>query len=207
MPLTHDFFVPNACELAVWKIEESPEVLARGLPLNLEQTHALELRKTPKTKQGFLAVRQALTSLNIPLDALHFSSHGAPQLPNQYCSLSHTQDYAAAVVSPTQIGIDIEAHRDKIKRIAPKFIHKAEKNILKTQDIIASLTRIWTAKEAVYKILEQPGLSFAEQILVHPFNLKNRHGTAQAFLSEGTIMFQLQFATFKQHELTIAQPI
>lgn len=207
MPLTDDFFVPNACELAVWKIEESAEVLAQGLPLNPEQIHALELRKTPQTKQGFLAVRQALTSLNIPLDTLHFSSEGAPHLPNQYCSLSHTQDYAAAVVAPTQIGIDIEAHREKIQRIAPKFIHKAETKTLKSMDTIAGLTRIWTAKEAIYKILEQPGLSFAEQILVHPFNLTDCHGTAEAHLSRGTLKFQLQFATFKHHELTIAQPI
>lgn len=206
MPLTTDFFKPNACKLALWKIEESVDALAQGLALNPAQTRALEQRKTAQAKQGFLAVRQALTSLNIPLDSLHITSEGAPRLPSQYCSLSHTQDFAVAVVAPSRIGVDVEAHRQKIQRIAPKFIHDAEFKIVESLDTIAALTRIWTAKEAIYKTLQQPGLSFAQQIFVHPFTLTDHLGTAEVHLSGGIQKFQLQFATFNHHELTIAQP-
>ena len=206
MPLLNDFFEPNSCKLALWKIEESVAVLAQGLALNPTQIQALEQRKTFQAKQGFLAARQALCSLNVPLDSLHISPKGAPQLPNQYCSLSHTQDFAAAVLGPKKIGVDIEAHREKIQRIAPKFIHQTEMRFLQPLDALPALTRIWTAKEAIYKALQQPGVSFAQQILLHPFSLQDHTGTAEVHLSGETLVFQLQFATFKQHELTIAQP-
>ena len=207
MLLTNHFKVPNHCKLAVWKIEESEEDLKEKLNLTLKQRHALTERKTVNGRQGYLAVRSALVSLGISLKDLTSNEEGVPQLPEGFCSLSHSELYAAAVYAKEQVGIDIEAYRPKILRIAKKFTHKNELTFLNELEQMKALTRLWTAKEAIYKALKKAGLSFSEQIEVMPFDLNDPSGSAKVYLQEHLCFVQLQFSTFDQHELTIAHSI
>ena len=207
MLLTNHFKVPNHCKLAVWKIEESEEDLNEKLNLTLKQHHALTERKTVNGRQGYLAVRSALVSLGISLKDLTSNEEGVPQLVAGFCSLSHSDLYATAVYSKEQVGIDIEAYRPKILRIAKKFAHNNELTFLNELDQMKALTRLWTAKEAIYKALKKAGLSFSEQIEVMPFDLNDNSGCAKVYLQEHFCTVQLQFSTFDQHELTIAHSI
>ena len=207
MLLTNHFKAPNHCKLAVWKIEESEEDLKEKLNLTLKQRHALTERKTANGRQGYLAVRSALVSLGIALEELTTTEEGVPQLAEGFCSLSHSDLYATAVYAKEQVGIDIEAYRVKILRIAKKFTHKNELTFLNELDQIKALTRLWTAKEAIYKALKKAGLSFSEQIEVMPFDLNDPSGSAKVYLQEHFCTVQLQFSTFDQHELTIAHSI
>ena len=207
MPLTNHFTAPNNCKLAVWKIEESEKDLEKKITLTLKQRQALIERKTAHGRQGYLAVRSALVSMGIPLKELSTSEEGVPQLVEGFCSLSHSDLYATAVYAKEQVGIDIEAYRPKILRIAKKFTHKNELAFLKNLDQIKALTRLWTAKEAIYKALKKAGLSFSEQIELMPFDLYDPSGSAKVYLEEQLCTVQLQFSTFDQHELTIAHTI
>ena len=207
MPLTNHFTAPNNFKLAVWKIEESEEDLEQKITLTLKQRHALTERKTVKGRQGYLAVRSALVSLGIPLKGLSTTEEGVPQLAEGFCSLSHSDLYATAVYAKEQVGIDIEAYRPKILRIAKKFVHKNELAFLQGLDQLKALTRLWTAKEAIYKALKKAGLSFSEQIEVLSFDLNDSNGIAKVYLQEQLCTVQLQFSTFDQHELTIAHSI
>ena len=207
MRLTNHFTAPNNCKLAVWKIEESEEDLEKPLSLTHPQRQALAARKTSSGRQGYLAVRSALVSLGIRLEELITTKEGIPQLQEGFCSLSHSERYAAAVYAPELVGIDVEAYRPKILRIAKKFTHKNELVFLQDLDQIKALTRLWTAKEAIYKALKIAGLSFSEQIELMPFDLNDPSGSAQVNLQEQTCTIQLQFCTFDQHELTIAHTI
>lgn len=207
MPLTNHFTAPNNYSIAVWKIEESEEDLKKQLTLTLEQCQALTKRKTAKGRQGYLAVRSVLVSLGVLLEELTTNEEGVPQLPKGFCSLSHSELYATAVYAQENVGIDIEAYRPKILRIAKKFTHKNELAFLQDIDQIKALTRLWTAKEAVYKALKKTGLSFSEQIEVMPFDLTASSGSAKVYLKEYLCRVQLQFSTFDQHELTIAHNI
>lgn len=207
MLLTNHFTAPNNCKLAVWKIEESEEDLEKSLSLTLAQRQALAVRKTTSGRQGYLAVRSALASLGIRLEELITTKEGIPQLPEGFCSLSHSDLYATAVFAKEKVGIDVEAYRPKILRIAKKFIHQNELTFLQDLDQMKALTRLWTAKEAIYKALKKAGLSFSEQIEVMPFDLNDPSGSAKVYLEEQLCMVQLQFSTFDQHELTIAHSI
>ena len=207
MPLIHQSIQPLMCQLAVWEITEGVTELRSCLALNLEHENELNLRQTENGKKGYLAVRKALTTLGPDLQELIISPEGAPELSQNYCSFSHTQHYAVAVVGQQSIGVDIEVHRPKIERIAKKFVHKEEEvHLLKTNPI-AWLTRLWTAKEAIYKAMRQPGISLAEEIVVAPFTLSEKEGTATVFIQGESHKLHLQFFTFDQHQLTIAQPI
>ena len=207
MLLTNHFTAPNNCKLAVWKIEESEEDLEKLLSLTHPQRQALAARKTINGRQGYLAVRSALVSLGICLEELITTEEGIPQLPEGFCSLSHSERYAAAVYAPEMVGIDVEAYRPKILMIAKKFTHKNELVFLQDLDQINALTRLWTAKEAIYKALKIAGLSFSEQIELMPFDLNDPSGSAKVYLQEQSCTIQLQFCTFDQHELTIAHTI
>ena len=205
MPLSNEFFVPTSCQLATWRITESFNDLRSKLVLSPQLEEELVLRKTEAGKKGFLAVRLALQSMGVSLTDLSFNLQGEPALVNAYCSLSHSQRYAVAVKGDRPIGIDVEAYRKQIVRIAPKFVHPNEQLFLISSQQIIYLTRLWTAKEAVYKAMHHPGLAFASQIEVAPFTMQDSKGTAQVYLANKTHHFSLQFRTFNEHEFTLAQ--
>ena len=207
MPIINDFSSSISTKLAVWSIEESMDELRPYMPQSIVQQEELSLRKTEGGKKGYIAARIAVKSLGISLTDLSFTKQGEPQLTNGFCSLSHCQDYAVAVVGQNPIGVDVEAHREKIVRIAPKFVHVNEYPSILPKDEIALLTRLWTAKEAVYKAMHHPGLALATQIEVAPFSLKDTTGEARVYLADETHCFSLQFSTFEAHQLSIAQLI
>ena len=103
--------------------------------------------------------------------------------------MSHTVQYAVVGVGDRPVGVDIEQHRPQIERIAKKFLHQEEAKQVPEHDKIEWLTRLWTAKEALYKVMRQPGLSFAEQILVAPFSLDQQNGSARVLPKKGATTF------------------
>lgn len=205
MPIINDFFTPTSCQLAVWHIDESIDKLERFRSLSISQSEELLQRKTDGAKKGFIAVRMALESLGISLHDLTINAKGEPQLPNAFCSLSHCKDYAIAVVGDAPLGIDVESYREQIVRIAPKFVHLNEQNFISSDKAIPQLTRLWTAKEAIYKAMCHPGLALATQIEVAPFTLSDTSGSAAVYLADKQLSFSLQFSTFNEHEFTLAQ--
>ena len=205
MPIDHQFNALETGASALWRIAESVAELEGQLVLTSRQKKAMDSRQTEHGKKGFLAVRAALVHLGKPLSLLTTDAVGAPQLPNAYCSFSHTPDYAIALVDDAPVGVDIEYLRPKIIRIASKFVHANEEAYLPEQDKIAWLTRLWTAKEALYKAVKRPGLSLHQDIEVHSFSLTDQKGSAVVITDGKTLAFDLYFRTFKDHQLTAAK--
>ena len=101
------------------------------------------------------------------------------------------------------MGIDVEAHRPKITRIATRFLHPSE-NYAQT---MASLTQIWTAKEALYKAYRTPGIHFSKQLQVTQCTPNDLRGNALIIDREQKIPFSLTFVSnLPQHHATIAYP-
>lgn len=98
-------------------------------------------------------------------------SSGKPYLANfpHFISLSHSFDYAAVMVSKDKaVGIDIELIKDKIERIAHKFMSKRELAFI-SKDRIEQLYACWCAKEAIYKLHGKKNISFLDHIRIEPF--------------------------------------
>ena len=83
MPLTHQSLELNNCKVAVWEITESVEELQSALSLNASQETDLILRKTIAGKKGYLAVRNALESLEQSIATLTIDADGAPEIPRK----------------------------------------------------------------------------------------------------------------------------
>ncbi len=107
-----------------------------------------------------LITRAGLTAL------LKYTAAGKPFLTDgRHISITHFDRTAALAVAPFPIGLDGEMPDPRLLRVRNKFLHPDEHKH-HHPDHLMFLTRIWTAKEAVYKLAGRPGLVFARDIHV-----------------------------------------
>ena len=78
---------------------------------------------------------------------------GQPVLPTGYCSLSHGGGWVAAARGEVPIGIDVEAAGMRLEKARRRFAGPADQPVLdQFGDSLDTLCRLWTAKEAVFKV-------------------------------------------------------
>ena len=102
-------------------------------------------------------------------EQLSYNEHGKPYLEHGLCfSLSHSRKFAVLAVSEDEIGIDIEMNRDINEGIMNRCFLDDEAEFAKMST--KNYLRIWTAKEAVLKLLGT-GFSFSpKNFSVFPFD-------------------------------------
>lgn len=186
--------------LGLWQIEESlDEFYALDPQLEKYQVMLAERYKNDGRKKEFLAVRALQHQmLGDKVGEITHNEVGKPLLKGYHISISHTQGFAALIVSRTrEVAVDIEYFSDRVKRIASKFMRKDEK----APDVDALLVH-WCSKETIYKLFSEENLQYNE-MRVKPFdtmsdwmceveNLKSRKKVAVDF--ELTMEFVLTYA-------------
>ncbi len=119
-----------------------------------------------KRRLEFYFTRVLIKSFNLSSKVCYLDN-GKPVLNNGHISISHSQQTILVAFSNSHyIGVDIEYFKDKIQRIKHKFLADLEYEVLDTESIKV-LTTVWSIKEAVYKLMNKPGLLFNENIVVH----------------------------------------
>ena len=119
-------------------------------------------------------------------------------------SISHTKDYAAILLHKHySVGIDVEAISDRVSKLAGKFI-SVDEYIDPSQKVIHQLLH-WSAKETMFKIMEENEIDFKEHLRIQPFTLQ-RKGVIQAFESKTKQQktFQIHYEVFPDVVLTWA---
>ena len=183
--------VDSDTEFALWKIEEKAEELYSQLQLDEHEMAYVEQLSLGKRHLHWLGVRVLLrTMLNTSeyIDC-KIDAHGKPYLVTipYHISLSHSFEYAAVMISKSSpVGIDIEQIREKVERIADKFMSPSEMELIGDADRVRHLYAAWCAKEAVYKCFGQKEVSFANHISLEPFNFATE-GTINAHLNKGAV--------------------
>jgi len=173
MPLHKSFTLNDGTRILIWKITESLESLFNHIQLKKESYLRLESMKSEKHQKAFLSVRKLLQKVGYSDFELYYTNNGKPHLiDNKYISITHSFDFSAIIISDNPVGIDIELCRDKIIKVANKFINK-ESSFLDPENTNykEKLTIIWSAKEAMYKLLSQPAISFKEHLEIDPFEI------------------------------------
>ncbi|WP_428328680.1 4'-phosphopantetheinyl transferase family protein [Mucilaginibacter sp.] len=180
--------IDDETEFAIWKIEEEADELYSQLQLDEHEKAHYEKLKIGKRNLHWLGTRVLLRKLLRTDEYIDckIDAHGKPYLVNlpYHISLSHSFDYAAVMISTRPVGIDIEQVKQKVERIAHKFMRKEELKFITTRDKIKQLYVCWCAKEAVYKCFGQKEVSFANNILLEPFQFEG-HGWIKANLLKG----------------------
>jgi len=203
MPLyLHSY--PNAhTQLLVWSIDEPKSVLSANVELTALSQQRLHSMKSDLHQRAFLSVRQLLLLLGYTDADLYYDATGKPHLHDQkFISISHSHQLAVVIVSNQAVGVDVELIRDKVAKIGPKFCQS--ELLFLSPDLtseIERLTVIWGAKEAVFKVVNQEGISFKDHIFVAPFDLISAETTATLALDSLPRQFAVQYQLLANYAL------
>jgi phosphopantetheinyl transferase len=158
-------------------------------------------------RRGFLSIRHLLHVAGYSDLDLYYSEDGKPHLTDhKYISITHSFEFTAIIISDVSIGIDIEKQRDKIKRIAPKFIGYEETFIASLENPVKELTVVWGAKESMYKLYGHKGLGFKAHCLVEAFSMKSDQTVARLVHEENNLKFDVFFEEIENFMLAYVIP-
>lgn len=199
MPLYKTFTPNSQTTVKIWKITESFDDLMDGLVLKQESSDRVLDMKSEWHQRGFLCARHLLMDLGYTDLDLYYDNNGKPHLKDGKCiSITHSFLFVGVIVSDAEVGIDIEMQRDKISRIAPKFIGY-EFNYLKkdSENYINELTIIWCIKESLYKLFATPGMVFKDHFLVIPFMNEDKETVAWIDFENKKYRYNTTFLEFE----------
>ncbi|MCF6294548.1 MAG: 4'-phosphopantetheinyl transferase superfamily protein [Flavobacteriaceae bacterium] len=180
MPLYKTIHPNSQTTVKIWKITESYDDLMQGIDLKPKSLERVLAMKSEMHQRGFLSVRHLLKEFGYTDAELHYDANGKPYLKDgKYISITHSFTFSAIIISDYKIGVDIEKQREKIVRIANRFVDY-ESQYLTDENIecVKKLTVIWCIKESLYKLFATSGLSFKKHTLVIPFTLEDKSTTA-----------------------------
>ena len=174
MPLFQTIQHDETTRILVWEITESFDELIKNVVLKEKTQLRLNGMKSQMHQRAFLSVRMLIQEMGYTDKNLHYDEFGKPYLDcHNYISITHSHNFAAIIISDETVGIDMELQREKIIRIADKFTDY-ERSYLEPsiEEYVKKLTVIWGAKEAIFKIRNEKGISFKDHINVDSFSLE-----------------------------------
>jgi phosphopantetheinyl transferase len=180
MPLYKEVIINDITKLYLWKITEDLDWFIDVVDLNISSQKRINSMKSESHQKGFLAVRMLLQHLGYNDFDLEYDAKGKPYLKDdKYISISHSHEFSAIAVSTHSIGIDLELVKEKILKIASRFMDVSHLENLSDTEKIQKATVIWGIKESIFKIKSLEGISFLNHIFENKFNLEDKITKAQ----------------------------
>jgi 4'-phosphopantetheinyl transferase len=203
MPL-HKIITLNAStQILVWEITESYQELFDAVVLNESNLNRLNGMKSKMHQRAFLSVRKLFQEDGYTDLDLYYDEFGKPHLyDGKHISITHSHQFSAIILSDKVVGIDIELQREKIIRIADKFAD-TEFSFLNPEEkieYIRKLTVIWGAKEAIFKIRNEKGISFRDHIKVEAFEMNDKHTKTELHFDDIIKDFNICFEEFESND-------
>lgn len=125
-----------------------------------------------RRKREFIATR-ILRQRIFGFEHIHYSAIGAPYISKVgFLSISHSDHLVGIAFNEKYlIGLDLETPRENILDIAPKFLSEEERVYFDEFNKL-EMTRVWSAKEALYKLAGRKKIIFKKELLLR----KNQNG-------------------------------
>ncbi|WP_108867624.1 4'-phosphopantetheinyl transferase family protein [Aquimarina aquimarini] len=208
MPLYKTITVDQSTNVLIWKIEESYESLCEGIELTTHCQNRVNGMKSEMHRRAFMSVRHLLAIFGYTDHDLYYDEFGKPHLTDgKQISITHSYEFAGVIVSDKPVGIDIEKQREKIQRIAHKFVNEFENESITKRDFdkTRALTVIWGAKESLYKLYATAGLSFEQHIFISPFELEYPFVYGAISYKDQISHYDLSFLEFEGFTCVYAQ--
>ena len=182
----------------VWKIEEGLDDLRANIELKPASRDRLEGMKSTLHQKGFLSVRHLLQLEGYKDENLNYNGYGKPLLDDgKHISITHSFEFAALIISASEVGIDVEKNREKILKIQHRFVN-TDYDSLSDEDLVKQLTVIWGAKEAMYKTYPYGGLSFHDHIAIDPFLFRDRQSAGRIIFKEWKRQYDIHFEFLRE---------
>ena len=123
-------------------------------------------------QREWLTVRTLLKKMLGEEKQISYTTTGKPYLADSsyHISISHTKAYVALALDENYpVAVDIEQISSRVEKIRSRFMSETEEQHLsKTQPLIHLLLH-WSAKEALYKYMDENDIDFQLQLHIHPF--------------------------------------
>ena len=200
MPLFQTIQFNKTTKILIWEITEPLEELLSKVVLKEKTKLRLNGMKSQIHQRAFLSVRMLIQEMGFTDYDLHYDQFGKPYFDcHNHISITHSHHFAAIIISHETVGIDMELQREKIIRIADKFVDTEfeylNPNVL--EEYVKKLTVIWGAKEAIFKIRNEKGISFKDHISVNHFNLDKNQTKASLYFDDLSKDFDIYYKEIK----------
>ena len=206
MPLYKTIHINSRTQILVWKVTESYAELLDQVVLNDSNRIRLNGMKSEMHQRAFLSVRKLLQETGHTDLDLYYDEFGKPHLQGEkHISITHSHNFSAIIISDETVGIDIELQRDKITRIADKFCDSEFQFLdMDCEEYIRKLTVIWGAKESIFKIRNEKGISFKDHISVEEFHVNAKLTNAKLHFNNLVKDFNIHFEEIEDFTLVYA---
>jgi phosphopantetheinyl transferase len=133
--------------------------------------------KSKKRKREFVATR-ILRHEIFGFEHIHYNAHGAPYIESEgFISISHCDNMVGLAINKDHIvGFDLESPRDNILELKHKFLSDFELNHFDSNNT-RTVTQLWSAKEALYKLAGRKGILFIEELHLSKAGANQLNGT------------------------------
>jgi phosphopantetheinyl transferase len=194
MPLLKTIALNDYTQLFVWKITETFDVLFSSVALKDVSLARVESMKSESHQRGFLAVRRLLMEAGYSDFDLYYDEFGKPHLGNgKYISISHSHDFSVIVLSNVNVGADLEILKEKTLKVASRYMDISHLENLSKSDELIKATVVWGIKESVFKIKNEIGISFKDNIFEDDFNLEDKKCGVSLQFNDKTERFDIVF--------------
>lgn len=200
MPIYKTITVSPTTKVYIWEVTETEDRLWENVALTPHCHLRMEGMKSEAHRRAFLSIRQLLALAGYVDNDLWYDDFGKPHLRDgSFISITHSHQFTGIIVSQSdEVGIDIEKQRDKILRIAHKFTPIEEyRTLANTEALVRKLTIVWGAKESLYKIYAQQGLSFLRHIDVMDFSFEDNRTAAEILYQGKKTQYEVEFLEFE----------
>jgi len=198
MPLFKTISIPGGL-IGLWKFTETTADLIQDFseedlidPAFLRYTHE-------KRKIEWLATRVLIRKLIGSDFTITYLGSGKPILKHNrfnHLSISHSRDFAAVILHENlNVGIDIEETTRDFNRIEKKYLSDIE--IAQANKNPQQQCLYWCAKESIFKLVDDEGVEFKQQIHIFP---EPDNQFLAKFLAEGNeTMYKLHHQFITDH--------
>ena len=103
---------------------------------------------------------------------IDYNDVGAPivDVPNTFISVAHGGERVAVAIADERVGVDIESLDRNFDRIQSRYMTAAEIVLSESEEWAA---RVWTAKEAIYKLYGKREVDLTEDICITGLDTKS----------------------------------
>ena len=185
MPLVYQQNINDSAKIGVWHITEPESFFSEHITIQKEINH-------PHKRLQHLAGRFILMALDekFPIDLIRIAETKRPFLENNlyHFSVSHSGDYAAAIISKTnRVGVDVELPNPKIGIIKNKFITEKEVQLFSTLTLSfeQQLTLAWSIKESMFKWYAKDGIDFKKHLCIENVIVSNNEFRFDCIVKKG----------------------
>lgn len=119
-----------------------------------------------EARQKQILVMRILHKMVAPGTTIEYEPTGKPVLSEGgHISFSHSRNHVVVYRSDTECGVDLEQLNTRILKIRRKFINEQEEEYLNSENADL-LIRLWSAKEAMFKVYGKDGVYLRSNIFV-----------------------------------------